>query len=689
MKKLFLLFAVASFLLFSCASVQEKPSTENAEEADAVSTDASPQDSSFIEEKVAAAVDAMQADTAEEYEAVAADAQPESGSMGADEEPEIALAGIAESAQEAIPESASQGNAEEDASVQVIAAEEAAPSDALSAGPKTQRRSPAQRPPRQAPPRNRQDRSAPCHRRQASLIAEEPDPAGRAPAQPPADISEERAEESALASRPLAPPPVDTAEELSDVALSAEAAEIAADAETSREEELPNVSQAPSEVPPPEPPAPEQTARSRRNTSRTAGRAESRSTLPAPSAAEARPTGAQAPAVALEELIPHVPGAEAEGLAPDSEALLAGPLPAPSAAEARPAGAQAPAVALEELIPPAAGAEAEGLAPDSEALFADPLPAPSATEAISEVASIEEEEEIAALEEEPLPEPSRTVFLSAGQSLEVWYPGGGWSFEGFRETAPLSGMTFNARRFEDGDTLFFFRSSSPGSFILEFSRFDIPTGRYIADSLAVEVSPSGALPSGAEQALVRPGVVRAPDYEGLGTVAARHSASALPAPSVIEEDSAVAMTAAERETEDDSLAAAPAERALNAAPAPAVAEERLDDDLANEPSVTVATNARAVAEDAPSLSDIRAMIDAGDIEVALPALDRFFAENAGDTDEALFLQGQAFEANSPRRDMRRALSAYETLTQNYPLSRFWQDADRRIRYIRRFYFDMR
>ena len=63
--------------------------------------------------------------------------------------------------------------------------------------------------------------------------------------------------------------------------------------------------------------------------------------------------------------------------------------------------------------------------------------------------------------------------------------------------------------------------------------------------------------------------------------------------------------------------------------------------------------------------------------------------SAGGTDEALFLQGQAYEADSPRRNIRKALSCYEILTQTYPLSRFWDAADRRIRYIRRFYFDIR
>ena len=360
-----------------------------------------------------------------------------------------------------------------------------------------------------------------------------------------------------------------------------------------------------------------------------------------------------------------------------------------------------------------AAAAGEGAA-DNLALFSEPLP--SLPEALVEATEAEPTEE-------HLPQPSRVAYLVAGQSLEVWYPGLGWSFEGFRESEESSGMTFSSHRFEDGNTLFFFRSSQPGSYILDFSRFDIPTGRYIADTLSVAIFPQNSLPPNAKQTVVTPGIVRAPDYEGLGTVAAQHSANAQPVAPAIEAEADIAATRREAESDRGGTSVAVAEeRQASAAPAFA---DNIDDDAANETpampapaawpaaSAAPATSSQAESgspaassqvssiEDAqeaqssapsqvpPSLSDIRAMIDRGDIDGAILELDRFFAENAGGSDEALFLQGQAYEADSPRRDMRRALSAYETLVQAYPISRFWQDADRRIRYIRRFYIDMR
>ena len=714
MKKLFLLFAAASFLFFSCVSVQERPETDNADNIEDIEEEASTQAASSTEEN----------DAAHE---LPSDAQAKGDETSSGERTESALADAAESAQEDIAKSEEQDKIEEESAVEVIAADSAEPSSApraSRANPETQRRPQAQRPPQE--------------RRQAPQRERQPRPAQRP--QPPAPPRTERSmERSAPPRRAPVPPPAVAAEErkgaaLPDTSESAKVDSLAATAkpETLREEELPRVAQAPSEAPSTE--ASEQPAQ--------------------PAAEQAAQPAAEQPSQPVQPVAEQPARPQRRLERATERAQPQPPAPAPSPA---PRGR----VAAEELMPTAPAATSNQAEADEVELFTDSLP--SVSEApVGEAADVQEE---------PLPEPSRTVYLAAGQSLEVWYPGRGWSFDGFRESEKPSGMTFSSRRFEDGDTLFFFRSSKPGTFVLEFSRFDIPTGRYIEDSLAVAVSPQGALPSDAQQSVVRPGVVRAPDYEGLGTVAAKHSAKDEPAAPAIEEKAdAVTLAAteerAEREAESDRSSTAPAaelrpnaapepapapvaestptpapaataERRQNAAPAlvaepaptpapepaPAVAED-FDDDVANEPSVMVAPAARAVAraesasaaseqvssieetsenasisaqasqpqssaEGSVSLSDIRAMIDAGDIDGATLGLDRFFAESATDTDEALFLQGQAYEANSPRRDMRRALSAYETLTQAYPLSRFWEDADRRIRYIRRFYFDMR
>lgn len=375
-------------------------------------------------------------------------------------------------------------------------------------------------------------------------------------------------------------------------------------------------------------------------------------------------------------------------------------------------------------------------------------------------------------EPEPLPGPSRSLSVHAGQNVEVWYPGRGWVFLGFREDGAAGGVTFGSRRFAGRDTVFFFRTGQPGRYMLEFSRFDVLFGGHVEDVLELEVLP-GPAGSSAEQ------TVRAPDYAGLSLQvlpdeepapdnpepAAEESGEpenagpdssgvdALPADAVTaesgsgipgtEEETGSGEPSARTEPENTAESGnagqdappvmfPPADSPAEPDPAPvpesagtrnpeaALSAAEAAAGMLEEPAVSVtAPDTDAAADTAPAadttsaaegdepvpdtgsadssgpesgtedLAAVRAMLDRGEAENALAALDAFFAGSAGGTDEALFLQGQAYEADSPRRNIRKALSCYEILTQTYPLSRFWDAADRRIRYIRRFYFDIR
>lgn len=59
------------------------------------------------------------------------------------------------------------------------------------------------------------------------------------------------------------------------------------------------------------------------------------------------------------------------------------------------------------------------------------------------------------------------------------------------------------------------------------------------------------------------------------------------------------------------------------------------------------------------------------------------------TDEAWWLYGQLLEANSPSRDIRLAMDYYRRLTKEYPQSPRAGDAQRRIAYLERYYFNIR
>ena len=81
--------------------------------------------------------------------------------------------------------------------------------------------------------------------------------------------------------------------------------------------------------------------------------------------------------------------------------------------------------------------------------------------------------------------------------------------------------------------------------------------------------------------------------------------------------------------------------------------------------------------------------DAGNVTAALEILDAMKDHYPGGTDEAWWLYGQLLEANSPARDIRRSLEFYRRLIKEYPQSSRAGEANRRIVYLERFYFNIR
>jgi hypothetical protein len=85
----------------------------------------------------------------------------------------------------------------------------------------------------------------------------------------------------------------------------------------------------------------------------------------------------------------------------------------------------------------------------------------------------------------------------------------------------------------------------------------------------------------------------------------------------------------------------------------------------------------------------RQEFDSGRIEQALSILDNMRQHYPHETDETLWLNAQLLEANSPARDIRQALEYYRRLVREFPQSPRVPDANRRITYLERFFFNIR
>jgi hypothetical protein len=88
------------------------------------------------------------------------------------------------------------------------------------------------------------------------------------------------------------------------------------------------------------------------------------------------------------------------------------------------------------------------------------------------------------------------------------------------------------------------------------------------------------------------------------------------------------------------------------------------------------------------LREAREAVAAQKYPEAIALLDRLGSQTELN-DEAWWLYGQSLEAASPARDIRSALYAYSRIVRDYPQSRHYKNAQNRIAFLNRFYFNIR
>ena len=73
---------------------------------------------------------------------------------------------------------------------------------------------------------------------------------------------------------------------------------------------------------------------------------------------------------------------------------------------------------------------------------------------------------------------------------------------------------------------------------------------------------------------------------------------------------------------------------------------------------------------------------------AYSTLTKYLEYSTDSRDEALFLLGQILESESKFRNIKEAVNTYQSLCDNYPASEYWDRANKRIIYLKRFYINI-
>ena len=294
----------------------------------------------------------------------------------------------------------------------------------------------------------------------------------------------------------------------------------------------------------------------------------------------------------------------------------------------------------------------------------------------------ESENETAEAEKEIIP--SRSVTLKKFEYLDVIYPGSGWIYMGLTDNS--KDIAYFGRKLGTKDTKFSLQARAAGRKIIHFYRTDPLTGQYLDDYIEVIISsengsnkthieaPAFTLPVQKKEKPVKKVEETSEEVNTANTEVTTTTATSVP--DTTKSSTTASAPSAIKSTSED--------KNSQIADTPSLTESQ-PDDSSNTSNVSTETSANPDS----LLQEAQLLYNEKEYKAALLKLNQFFEYSTDNRDEALFLQGQILEAKSDVRDIKGSIDAYTTLTKNYPASKLWDSANKRIIYLKRFYLEVR
>ena len=299
--------------------------------------------------------------------------------------------------------------------------------------------------------------------------------------------------------------------------------------------------------------------------------------------------------------------------------------------------------------------------------------------------------------------PSRSVTLKKFEYLEVSYPGTGWIYMGLTDNS--KDLTYFGRKLGTKDTQFSLQARAAGTKIVHFYRNDPLTGRYLDDYIEVIILPENGSNKTHIQAPEYKLPVQKNEVSDEKTEENQESQEAeeesksenktSPVTSVSPstaagKNSATAESKNATDAKNLNTTATTGSTASTGSSA-TTRESNTAENKSSEVSKTedTVTNVQTVTDSSSLLKEAQLLYNEKEYSAALNKLNQFFEYSTDNRDEALYLKGQILEAKSDIRDIKGAMDAYTSLTKNYPASKLWDSANKRIIYLKRFYLEVR
>lgn len=279
-------------------------------------------------------------------------------------------------------------------------------------------------------------------------------------------------------------------------------------------------------------------------------------------------------------------------------------------------------------------------------------------------------------------EPSRSMSVLKNQFIDITYPGTGWIYLG--QDNNKKDITFHGRKLGGKDTSFTVRAKNAGTHILHFYKNDPLTNSYIDDY--IEITVSNEITSSQEH-------IKAPDYKDYVPAKIKQEKK-----QSIQNEKSITIPQTQEESNNTSINnGVSTERQVDSniqtviQNTQAVQNQQVESNI-NE---TVINNAIETSKDISLLNEeellklVKEEFNNNNHKEALRILDVFFEKTTTKIDEGLYLQGQILESKSSVQNIKGAIDSYDLLIKNYPSSNFWNQANKRSIFLKRFYINIR
>jgi len=322
--------------------------------------------------------------------------------------------------------------------------------------------------------------------------------------------------------------------------------------------------------------------------------------------------------------------------------------------------------------------------------------------------------------------PSRKISIKLGEKILITYPGLNWKFYGITDNS--KDVELIERNKIRTNTTFEFITKNSGIKILHFYKFDNVTQNYIDYFIEIEIISENSEDEVLDVSLLEEEksnvektetkTVEAPKYKKvesakkIGTkkqikeenqnkekTESKETDKIEEVQKEIEKEEKVIQNKVVKKLENSKVSKTSDEETnKNKVQKQVVQKKETEVKKSEEKPVETKTKEKATPEEeneeSPSLSkseiddlliSAKKLYNEKKYKESLEKVNLFLELSVEKRDEALFLQGQLYESQSNVKNIKKALESYNSIISNYPSSKVWEDANKRIIYLNRFY----